>query len=285
MMLLRTFMVSVRGVSHIETEKPCQDAAKVLTLRNRTAGIACVADGHGGSAHFRSQKGAELAVSVSAKVLNAFIRLAPRRLRDGETVFERILVRAEKAIVECWRLEVLRDLADHPFTGEELAYCEKNWISLAGDDNRIRVYGTTLLGAVITKTYWAALQIGDGNCVIITEKGAEQAVPSDPDCGMGLTTSLCSGRAVELFRHNFGSGPVLGLTAASDGVSDSFIPEYYLEFNSRLLNDFVARPALAEQELRSYLPELSAQGSRDDASIAGVFNITQAAKVLRRQKL
>jgi hypothetical protein len=86
-----------------------------------------------------------------------------------------------------------------------------------------------------------------------------------------MTTSLCDSDAAGHFRHAFGFEPIRGITAASDGVSDSFIPEDYLKLHRRLLDDFMRNAKQAQEGLQKSIPVWSSKGSRDDVSLAGVF--------------
>ena len=78
------------------------------------------------------------------------------------------------------------------------------------------------------------------------------------------------------------AGQQAGITVASDGVTDSFLPEKYIDFNIQLFRNFINYPNQAQQNLQDFLPKLSERGSNDDVSIAGVFNITKGKKIIER---
>jgi hypothetical protein len=78
--VLVKFAVKAPGTSHIEKGIPCQDAAIGLIAFNQTIGIACAADGHGGSKYFRSDKGSYLATLVTKIVLlNFYVTIAKEK--------------------------------------------------------------------------------------------------------------------------------------------------------------------------------------------------------------
>jgi len=283
-MMLGAFKAVCRGASHIANGKPLQDAAKAVSFAH--SGIACAADGHGGIPYFRSDRGSLIAVNVAVKVLVSVLRRIPG-LKGDNAAFERLLKLAEKAIVACWREIVLQDLVHYPFTNNDFEFCKENQISLQCEHDCLSVYGTTLLCGFMAKNAYGAIQLGDGACTVITKDGARLAIPKDPRCEMGMTTSLCNTDAENCFQHCFGSDPILGITVATDGVADSFLPQNYLDFTNTVLEDFVKRPKLAEQELLSFLPRLSSQGSQDDCTLAGIFNfkaITQTLKLRNKAK-
>lgn len=307
--MLIGFDACERGFSHVRDDKPCQDAATRLVgpIREvggvmeknpsilsriwravgggREVGIAVVADGHGGAKYFRSDAGSKEAVDTAKSELwkfhNLFLSKLGRRADldvnnwdDG--YFEKNLVRTEQEIIRRWREAVAWRIEENPWTDNERRLCEQLHIDLADPEKQVSIYGTTLLAALVTPDYWLAVQIGDGLCVLTGADGAPKvAIPPDEAQGFGFTHSLCDAAAAEKFRHSFGRDRILGVTVATDGVADSFLPEKYLEFNLKLRDAFTEASGNASKnalaELKEYLPRLSEQGSRDDCAIAGIF--------------
>jgi hypothetical protein len=289
--MLISFACCAQGSSHIKNDKPCEDYSGCFENKTYHTSIALVADGHGGDKYFRSRFGSKLAVEAAHEVIDRFIEQTGKTNKgffneDAKNAKEKMaenIQRLERDIVSSWREKVLQHIKNNPWDQSELEFCGENRITIDKNDNYqlVSIYGTTLLAAVVTETFWFALQIGDGACVIIRETGKpEIAVPDDEDQGFGITKSLCNKDALENFRHNFGFERILGATVATDGVADSFPQEKYLEFTvSELLKKFVEHPAETKEELENSLPGLSEQGSGDDVSIAGVFN-PEAARAL-----
>ncbi|MDR2535743.1 MAG: protein phosphatase 2C domain-containing protein [Treponema sp.] len=282
------FKAIAPGFSHKDMSF-CQDAVDVILLGDeKRIGIALVADGHGSKRHFRSDQGAKLAVKVAKEAITQFIEITERKhvvfwdkhTRGNPKKIDETLKQLESNIIYCWREAVLQNIKINPFTKEERSICTENNIDTENENDLVAIYGSTLLGAVITEQFWFAIQIGDGACVVITDQGkAEVGMPEDRRLEFGRTTSLCNTDALESFRYNFGNH-IVGITVASDGVTDSFIPDKYTDFNMQLLKKFVAYPDLAERHLQQFLPKLSERGSNDDVSLAGIFNLAQGKHIL-----
>ena len=279
------FNAKAQGESHKENDTPCQDAAFSGLSCKKDIGLAVVADGHGGEKYFRSKKGADLAVKIASKVIFDFMG-KHRSIFDNKTDEEReeILKGIERKIIFEWGNAVRDDIRGNPFTESEQQLCADKNIDTDNENDLLSIYGTTLIAALVTKSCWFAVQIGDGACVVITKDGnAAIAIPEDERLEFGRTTSLCDADAIDNFRQDFREESILGITVATDGVSDSFIPEKYLEFNVNLLKDFLESEN-AKQNLENFLPVLSQRGSRDDVSIAGIFNVTEGKRFFDRKR-
>jgi len=268
------FFVTARGESHRENGLPCQDAA--LFTRYNNGGITAAEDGHGSEKHFRSDTGAKVAVEVARKAIEEFSGLLRKETGDkplDDSRMEAQLRQVERTIITRWRAEVLRDFAARPLDDAEQVLCAKHGLDLNDDNDRVRVYGTTLLAALLRVKLWFVIQIGDGKAVVLDEAGEPSFPPAleDDSLGFGKTTSLCDSNASENFRRAWGFNAIRGLTVATDGVSDSFVPEAYLAFHRKLYADFFADTARAKASLEKGVAKWSENGSRDDASLAGVF--------------
>ncbi|MFP3088978.1 protein phosphatase 2C domain-containing protein [Treponema sp. TIM-1] len=275
------FSAKAQGKSHIEKNIPCQDAAEAILGSN--IGMAFVADGHGGAKYFRSERGSELAVSVARKSLYDFYG---KILRQKTAFFDKKAVSIEQKnkeitdflkqlegnIIYQWRNSVIEHLNTNPLTDAEKEICISNKIDMDDPSNLILLYGTTLLAAFMSGSFWFVLQIGDGLIVVLDNDGiASLPVPEDERLAFGRTTSLCDSDAIKNFRENFGFESIKGITVATDGVADSFEPEKYLRFNEELLEKFTHIPVKAEADLQEFLPRLSERGSGDDVAITGIF--------------
>ncbi|MDR0525308.1 MAG: protein phosphatase 2C domain-containing protein [Spirochaetaceae bacterium] len=278
--LFTHFKAVAPGSSH--SEQNCQDAAEAVLLEEgQNAGIALVADGHGSRRHFRSAAGAKLAVEIAKSAMIRFIQDTGGNLKKiGEN-----LKPLKGHIIYRWREAVLQDIRSHPFSEEEIGICAEYTMNPGDENDQAAAYGSTLIGAALGEAFWFVIQIGDGECVVITDQGKAEIGIAEKDkrLAFGRTTSLCNADALESFRHNFG-GVIAGITVASDGVADSFIrndrEDKYTDFNLKLLENFVKFPAAAEQELRDFLPKLSARGSKDDVALAGVFDLDLGKRIL-----
>lgn len=270
------FKAVAPGFSH--NQRNCQDAADAVVLGS--AAIALVADGHGSRRHFRSAKGADIAVQVAREGITRFIEDTRGNLKKiGEN-----LQHLKGHIIYRWREEVLRDITQRPFTEAEIEICAENNMNPEDENDKAVIYGSTLVGAAIAEEFWFVIQIGDGECVVITDAGTAEIGIGEKDkrLAFGRTTSLCNADALDSFRDNCGRH-IIGIIVASDGVTDSFIrndrEDKYKDFTLKLLENFVKFPDTAEQELRDFLPKLSERGSKDDVALAGIFNLAQGKRL------
>ena len=167
--MLLKFAVKAQGISHIEKGTPCQDACTAQLSKNLTVGVACVADGHGGSKYFRSDKGSKLAVQVAEKSLfdfcgtiarekKAFFSFKPnfKDIKDSDILSG--LKQLEGNIIYQWRNAVLKDYAENPLTDAEKGICNENNINPDDDPaNFLFIYGTTLLAGLVSDSFWYAI--------------------------------------------------------------------------------------------------------------------------------
>ena len=281
------FALKAQGVSHIEKGIPCQDSADAILGINNTIGIACVADGHGGSKYFRSDRGSNFAVSIALRSLADFYdSVTKKRMvffeqklsnEDIKNIdLQSKLKQLEANIIYKWRNTVLEDLKNNPLNEVEKETSNNNHIQ--SDDPVI--YGTTLLAALVSDCLWFVIHIGDGLCVVLeNEEKIYNPLQADERLAFGRTTSLCDMDSIGNFREGFGFSQISGLTVATDGMADSFEPDKYLQFNRELYNKFSQFPVRTEVELKDFLPKISERGSRDDISIAGIFRIKELDKV------
>jgi len=72
------FNKSVRGASHIASEKPCQDYS--ISYDECGITIAVVCDGHGGNTYFRSDIGAKIAAEITLDQLRGFAQSIPSEM-------------------------------------------------------------------------------------------------------------------------------------------------------------------------------------------------------------
>jgi serine/threonine protein phosphatase PrpC len=289
--VLVKFDAKAQGISHIEKDLPCQDAATAKLGLNNTIGIACVADGHGGSKYFRSDKGSIIAVQVAEKaLLDFFATIAKEKTpfynskasnESGKSIdVQERLKDLEGNIIYNWRNAVARHIEKTPFAETEIEHCKKNNIPLDYDPEKMMfAYGSTLLAGLVSDNFWFAIQIGDGLCVVLeSEEKITVPIGEDERLAFGVTTSLCDSNAKDNFREAYGFAKIEGLTVATDGITDSFIPEKYLQFNKGLYEKFAHPSSTVEEEqkkLQEFLPEVSQRGSRDDIAIAGIFRVKE----------
>ena len=254
-----------RGAAHHAAEVPNQDAVAAFPI-GPSGAVAAVADGHGHSRHFRSARGARLAVTVACRAVHD---LAPRLDglagpgQAGDEMRE-VLV---PGIAGQWRAAVHEDLAADPFSRAEDA--------ARGRDDATIAYGTTLLLAIAWREWLLLTQIGDGDIVGIRPDGsALLPVPGDPQLDGRHTTSLCMPGAESSFRIGVvdtSRTELLGVLLATDGYGNAQAArDWEAGLSADLAGLIATRPV---QWLASQLPLSAARcasldGSADDTTLA-----------------
>ncbi len=275
----KAFDVRSIGASHIKSGKPCQDYSFSAYGDKFAVGIVC--DGHGGDKYIRSEIGSKLATEICNEAIKS---LFGKRIDNQTTMAkfqpnpEATLQQLASFIIFKWREAVEAHFNSQPFTRSEFEHLsDKDKASLNKPDGWVSAYGTTLIAAVRTSEFWFGLHIGDGKCVIVSETDTcLQPIPWDDKCFLNATTSLCDEKALERFRVFFSTENLpKAIFVASDGVDDTFGTDEALHgFYKSVMQLFAEKPFdEAKIELQSFLPGLSAKGSQDDISIAGIIKI------------
>jgi hypothetical protein len=256
------------GAAHRRNGLPNQDALLLPTMGSEPPWILAVADGHGSSKSFRSERGALLAVNTAATVCRQLpCDPAGARLSAIKHWAEDYLSRE---IVRCWREAVDEDIAAHPIAAEEGT--PSSLTGLAGGGHYL-AYGATLLVVMVTTTFILYWQLGDGDILTVADDGAvSRPLPPDDKLFGNETTSLCADQAWQEARAAFqvlaGAPPAL-ILAASDGYANSYRDEAgFLRVGSDLLK--LIRTEGIETvavNLADWLDEISRQGSGDDVTL------------------
>ena len=172
-MIRSVFGESVQGASHIRSGKECQDSLKKVEKDENTV-ILAVADGHGSDSCPYSKTGSYVAVNVFCKILGDYLATyegQPELLltflnREGDT-------KVAQAIDAEWKRRILKIHAN----------CKRE-VVLDADLNKdkgaiYKMYGSTLLGLVITKDFLFAFQLGDGDIVKVSEAGVQNVIEAE----------------------------------------------------------------------------------------------------------
>ena len=298
-----------QGESHKSNNKPCQDCAYAESTEELC--MAIVSDGHGGERYFRSQYGAQFATEITKNAIREFVNnMADSTFTDseGKSVFdgalftgysaatatdEQINSRAHKSlmwlfssIISQWNAKIaeharLTDLDDWEMSNVEEKYREEFLLKRQNDDATFeKTYGCTLMAYVQTPDYWFAFHLGDGKCVsmrVLDERlVCEQPIPWDERCFLNKTTSLCDSNALEEFRYCYqGNGQFpLAMFLGSDGMDDSYgdgdnLNNFYIQLFKIIIRSGKDK---AHKELVKSLPVISKMGSKDDMSVACVYD-------------
>lgn len=278
---------SVQGASHKRVGLPNQDALKweMTSSMEGNLAILAVADGHGNAKSFRSELGSKLAVKVATETLRAFANAfaGQTNLAGVERAMETDLPRQ---IVQRWQVLAEEHRKDNPFSDRELDALDPLDRKTV-EETPLVAYGATLLAVLLTESFIAFLQLGDGDILAVSEKGeVSRPLPRDDRLIANETTSLCSvgskgnqhhiagqpGAWVE-FRTRLqpmGIVPPALLLVSTDGYANSFQSDMdFLQVGSDLL-EILRSKGLdhVKANLDTWLTAASQAGSGDDVTLA-----------------
>ena len=131
---------------------------------------------------------------------------------------------------------------------------------------------------VQTPDYWFAFHLGDGKCISFQQEPFwHEPIPWDERCFLNKTTSLCDSDAINEFRYCYeGDGHFpMAVFLGSDGMDDSFgedanLVNFYIQVVKMLVTE--GREATIKS-IETDLPQLSKIGSKDDMSVAFIYNM------------
>ncbi len=276
--------ISIRGFSHIQANKECQDNSLSWQTDSYAAVIVC--DGHGGEKYIRSADGSAIACEMGKRAIDEFMQhVYSKKTFSNNYVSDlnsnnsdKLLSQLERSIIHCWNEEVINNYTEIPLNTDE------RWEALSDSDkkslerNSVKAYGTTFIASVITKDFCFVIKLGDGNAnLILNDKTISSPEElADDMLQFNITTSMCNSDADIMFRHYFcnisseNENSVVGVLLSSDGVINcfrseeayySFVENVYYAYGEESVEN-------ARNELEGALNVFSERGSGDDLSIA-----------------
>lgn len=277
-MTRRVFGESVQGSSHIRNGRECQDSLKKVEKDENTL-ILAVADGHGSDSCPYSKTGSEVAVNVFCKIMGDYLETyagQPELLltflkREGDT-------KVAQAIDAEWKRRILKIHSKYkreiiPNSEDSVLNAEN---SVTGtEDNKdkaaiYRMYGSTLIGLVITKEFLFAFQLGDGDIVKVSEMGVQNIIEADKILGTethSLSKSEAWKKVITFIKKQEENEPLpVMYMLSSDGMANSYKNDD--EFKKTcsdyfdLLKEHGAKAV--SDNLKAWLSETSELGCGDD---------------------
>lgn len=239
--------------------------------------IMAVADGHGSAVHARSHLGSRFAVDLFVQQARQFAALAEPRGELRPPSLAWLMNYAQytlpRQLVGAWQEKALGHWA-RTSSHEEPAL---------SPPDKLVLYGSTLVGAVLTPRVFAAWQLGDGELTVVTDDG-QVTVPLAPDeADLGdETESLCSPQAWLQVRTHW--APVTAparaprlVSLTTDGLSKSFASDSgFRQFMAGLDDRLSAEGA---ECVRTVLPEWLAKASQhsgDDTTLVAAWHTATA---------
>ena len=276
-MIRSVFGASVQGASHIRNGRECQDSLKKV-VKDSGAVILSVADGHGSDACPYSKTGSFAAVNVFCKIMGEYLDTyagKPEMLftflkREGDTKI------AQEIDAE-WKRRILRFHAR----------CKRE---MPLDENRnkdreavYKLYGSTLLGLVITGDFLFAFQLGDGDIMKVSESGVYNVTKSEKILGTethSLSKADAWKKAVTLTRRReeYERLPVMYMLS-SDGLSNSYKNDEEFKKTCADYYDLLKEHGVkaVSDQLKTWLRETSEMGSGDDITALFAFEMAQVS--------
>ena len=261
---------TVRGAAHRRSGEPNQDALSWwMAEGKRPVAVLCMADGHGGSEYTRSDIGALLAVEQTQMLLVSEILpliLSGSTRKDLAQFNRHFRQQLPKLLVKRWRASVYEHATDNPVQpGGQL---------VQSDAPKERLYGATLLAALLTPEFHLYIQLGDGDMLTVSSEGevTRPPFPADSNLIANHTTSLCSKEAwrfVNVHFQQIDERPPTLVMLTTDGYANSFANDSDFKKVARDLHSAIQQEgstAVAES-LPSWLEATSQDGSGDDISI------------------
>ena len=263
--------------------------------------IAIVCDGHGGDRYFRSDIGARFAAEVTQESVRQFVSSIDQSLFEGKpyTAEEAIALEESSSeepikkqktvdiafrqlfssIIFQWNSKISEHATNTPISSWETEHVDSKYLEELKQGIKLeKIYGCTLMVYVQMPTYWFAFHLGDGKCISFQKEPFwMEPIPWDDRCFLNKTTSICDAGAINEFRYCYqGDGHFpMAVFLGSDGLDDSFgeienLTNFYIQVVKMLVNE--GREATIKS-VEEELPQLSAIGSKDDMSVAFVYDV------------
>lgn len=268
------FGKSVKGATHEKNGLPLQDNCKIEEISDKITIIA-VADGHGSSKCPRSDRGSLIAVNTFCTVMKNYL-LNYGREKDGLTNLVTFLnregdMRFAQDICEEWQTRVKQSYYKNKAENVKDNNGNIDWKKVYS------LYGTTLLGMLITDTFVFSFQIGDGDINYITSDEISKLV--EPEKFLGTETHSLS--KTDAWRKSVASvrrknesddAPYLYMLS-TDGFSNSFVNEDEFHKTCREYYKMISEHGYeaVRDNLAKWLKETSELGCGDDITVVMAY--------------
>ncbi len=275
--------ISVRGASHSRKGTECQDSCRVESL-SESAVVIAAADGHGSERCPYSGVGAKIAAEVFCSSMKEILESF-----DGDSLMLRSYLSREgnlkipESIEREWKRRVLRDHVQErrePPVGDPDAdgRNDAGGRSGAGDPKEVyKLYGTTLLGMLITTEFVFAFQIGDGDIVLVSRDGVQYAVESEKILGVEThslsSTDAWKRSAVSVFPSPGPDALPYMFMMSTDGMANSHRTQQEYEKTCTAYYEAAVRYGFCRvaSSLEGWLSETSELGCGDDITLVMAY--------------
>jgi serine/threonine protein phosphatase PrpC len=260
----------VKGAAHRRNSLPLQDSKRIEEISEHIT-IISVADGHGSDKCPRSDRGSLIAVNVFCDVMKKYL-LNYGQTEEGMTGLVTFLnregdMRFAQDICEEWQARVRKSFNKNKIESLLDEQGNTDW------KKAYALYGTTLLGLLITDTFIFSFQIGDGDINIVTADEVSPLV--EPEKFLGTETHSLSKpdawrNAVASLRRKEADGDLPYLYMLStDGFVNSYASEGEFKKTCREYYEMIGEHGFdaVKDNLAKWLKETSELGCGDDITL------------------
>lgn len=264
----------VKGATHVRNQMPCQDNKKIVEISDKIAIIA-VADGHGSAKCPRSDRGSMIAVNSFYKVMKSYLK-AYGEEQEGAFNLLTFLnregdMRFAQDVCEEWQARVKQSFYKNKVDGMTDADGNIKWSSV------FSLYGTTLLGMLITDSFVFSFQIGDGDISIVTKDEVGPLV--EPEKFLGTETHSLARtdawrKAVSsVHRREMEREESYMYILSTDGFANSYTSDAEYQKTCRdylqMIQEYGA--GTVQLNLKNWLTETSELGCGDDITVVMIY--------------
>lgn len=264
----------VKGATHVRNQKPCQDSKKIIEISDQIT-ILAVADGHGSEKCPRSDRGSMIAVNTFCEVMKNYLQA----YGEDETGFANLItflnregdMRFAQEICKEWQYRIRQSFYKNKIADMMDETGAIQWPAVYS------LYGTTLLGMLITDKFVFSFQIGDGDIVKVTQDVAEPIVHpekflgtethslSKPDAWRKAVTSVCRRDAAVETPYMY--------MLSTDGFANSYSSDAEYQKTCREYLQMLQEHGADEVQsnLKQWLTETSELGCGDDITVVMVY--------------
>lgn len=272
----RTILASsVQGANHIRVDKPNQDSYKIVefhTVDGQPITIISVADGHGSDKCPYSATGSKVAVNAFCSIMQGLVESYAIEMEqlfillnhEGNTRIASIIDRE-------WKSRIKNNHSKNKREWPVDKDCNTDYQAV------YRLYGTTLLGLVITSEFIFSLQIGDGDIIYVDASSVANVIEGDKILG----TETHSLSKLDAWRKSYTvtrrtadlEEPYMYLLS-TDGFANSHKSEE--EFFKSCQDYFTMivenGPKVIQEHLTDWLAETSELGCGDDITVVMAYH-------------
>ena len=264
----------VKGATHVRNQMPCQDNKKIIKISDEITIIA-LADGHGSSKCPRSDRGSMIAVNSFYHIMKKYLEIYGEDEEDITHLMTFLNregdVRFAQDVCEEWQARVKQSFYKNKVEGMTNEDGSIKWSSV------FSLYGTTLLGMLITDSFVFSFQIGDGDISAVTKDEVEPLV--EPEKFLGTETHSLSKpdawrKAVtSVHRLEAESRESYMYILSTDGFANSYTSDKEYQKTCRDYLQMIRKYGIdvVQKNLKKWLTETSELGCGDDITVVMVY--------------